>query len=255
MHSRLSSIVFVLLLLLTAAAATAADAKTATPPWKVTGQLEEACSCDAACPCWFDSKPTRMNCSGGFALFIDRGKYGDVPLDGLAVAFIGQNPDGTTMMGSIGNWNFAYLYVDEKASPEQRKALEEIAKATSPPMAPPDRMKIRYIPITRRVDGSEHVVTLGQYGSFSGHLVDGGLGGPSKIVNSTGADPIRKEYMQGRTTRQTYNDAGQKWDWSNSNYMFTTFDVTSEDYAKFAQAMTQKMQEKAPPPKTDKKPN
>jgi hypothetical protein len=145
------------------------------------------------------------------------------------------------------------VYVDEKASPEQRKALEEIAKATSPPMAPPDRTKIRYIPITRRVDGSEHVVTLGPYGSFSGHLVDGGLGGPSKIVNSTGADPIRKEYMQGRTTRQTYNDAGQKWDWSNSNYMFTTFDVTSEDYAKFAQAMTQKMQEKAPPPKTEKK--
>jgi hypothetical protein len=253
MRSRLFSIVSALLLLLTAAAATAADAKTATPPWKVSGQLEEACSCDAACPCWFDSKPTRMNCSGGFALFIDKGKYGDVPLDGLAVAIIGQNPDGTTMMGSIGNWNFAYVYVDEKASPEQRKALEEIAKATSPPMAPPDRTKIRYIPITRRVDGSEHVVTLGPYGSFSGHLVDGGLGGPSKIVNSTGADPIRKEYMQGRTTRQTYNDAGQKWDWSNSNYMFATFDVTSEDYAKFAQAMTQKMQEKAPPPKTEKK--
>jgi hypothetical protein len=59
--------------------------------------------------------------------------------------------------------------------------------------------------------------------------------------------------MQGRTTRQTYTDAGQKWDWSNSNYMFTTFEVTSEDMAKFAQAMTQKMQEKAAPPKPDKK--
>lgn len=27
---------------------------------------------------------------------------------------------------------------------------------------------------------------------------------------SVRADPFRKEYMQGRTTRQTYNDAGQK---------------------------------------------
>src|SRR5436305_9693160 len=131
------------------------EEKTRLTKWKITGQLEEACSCDAACPCWFDSKPTKMNCSGGFALFIDKGKYGDVPLDGLAVATIGQNPDGTTMMGSMGNWNFLYVYVDEKANPEQRKALEEIARATSPPAAPPERTKIRYIPITRRIDGSE----------------------------------------------------------------------------------------------------
>ncbi len=222
--------------------------------WKVSGELEEACSCDAACPCWFGSKPTRMNCSGGFALFIDKGNYGNVNLDGLAVASIGQNPDNTTMMGSMGNWNFLYIYIDERATPEQRKALEEIAKASSPPAAPPERTKIKYIPITRRIEGKEHIVTLGPYGSFSGHLIEGGLGGgATKIVNVTGADPIRKEYMQGRTTRQTYTDAGQKWDWSNSNYMFTTFEVTSEDMAKFAQAMSQKMQQESPASKTEKK--
>jgi hypothetical protein len=59
--------------------------------------------------------------------------------------------------------------------------------------------------------------------------------------------------MQGRTTRQTYNDAGQKWDWSNSNCLFTTFEVTSEDMAKFARAMTRKMQEKGASPGTEKK--
>ncbi len=250
MRSRL--ILWSLLLVLVSAGVRAGDEKPAA--WKVSGELEEACSCDAACPCWFGSKPTKMNCSGGFALFFDKGTYGDVPLDGLAIAAIGQNPDNTTMMDSMGNWNFGYLYIDEKATPAQRKALEEIARASAPPMAPPERTKIRYIPITRRVDGKEHIVTLGPYGSFSGHLVDGGLGsGPSKIVNATGADPFRKEFMQGRTTRQTYNDAGQKWDWSNSNYMFTTFEVTSEDMARFAQAMTQKMQESAPAAKTEKK--
>jgi hypothetical protein len=251
MRTNLTLLAAPAILLLVTFAADAGDEKPA--PWKVSGQLEEACSCDAACPCWFDSKPTKMDCSGGFALFIDKGTYGNVPLDGLAVAFIGQSPENATMMGSMGNWNFAYLYVDEKANPEQRKALEEIAKASSPPAAPPERTKIRYIPITRRVDGKEHIVTLGPYGSFSGHLVEGGQGGPSRIVNSTGADPFRKEYMQGRTTRQTYNDAGQKWDWSNSNYMFTTFEVTSEDMAKFARAMTQKMQEKGASPGTEKK--
>src|SRR5438477_290500 len=44
--------------------------------WKITGQLEEACSCNAACPCWFDSKPTRMTCGGNQVLFIQKGNYG-----------------------------------------------------------------------------------------------------------------------------------------------------------------------------------
>ena len=62
-------------------------------------------------------------------------------------------------------------------------------------------------------------------------------------MNPPGADPIHKEYEQGRTTKQTYTDAGQKWDWANSNYMFGRFDVTSEDYEKFTAAMMQHMQE------------
>ena len=73
---------FLALLLALSAAVSRADEKKA--PWKVSGQLEEACSCDAACPCWFDSKPTKMTCGGGQVIFIEKGSYGDVPLDGLA---------------------------------------------------------------------------------------------------------------------------------------------------------------------------
>jgi len=217
--------------------------KAKSTPWKMSGQLEEACSCDAACPCWFDSKPTKMNCSGGFALFIDKGSYGNVPLDGLGAAFIGASKDGTTMMESIGDWNFVTMYIDEKANPEQRKALEAILRETSPPAAPPARTTVRFVPITRKILGPEHTVTLGNYGGFSAHLMPGGMGGAPKIVNPPGADPIHKEYEQGRTTRQTYTDSGQKWDWANSNYMYGRFDVTSEDYAKFNAAMMQHMQE------------
>jgi len=75
-------------------------------PWKITGQLEEACSCDAACPCWFNSKPTKMTCGGGQVLFIQKGNYGKVKLDGLAIAGMGQSPEGQTMMESFGNWEF-----------------------------------------------------------------------------------------------------------------------------------------------------
>jgi len=53
--------------------ASATDEPKDKAPWKITGQLEEACSCDAACPCWFNSKPTKMTCGGGQVLFIEKG--------------------------------------------------------------------------------------------------------------------------------------------------------------------------------------
>ena len=216
--------------------------------WKMTGQLEEACSCNAACPCWFGSKPTRMKCSGGFVLFIDKGSYGNVPLDGLGGAFMGASKKGTTMMESMGDWDFVTMYIDEQANPEQRKALEAILRETSPPAAPPERTHIKYVKITRKIEGQEHIVTLGDFGGFSAHLLPGGMGGTSKIVNPPGADPIHKEYEQGVTTKQTYTDEDQKWSWENSNYMFGSFATDSAEYAKFSAAMSQQM-EKAKAPK------
>src|SRR5438046_7499357 len=80
------------------------DEKTKATKWKITGQLEEACSCNAACPCWFDSKPTRATCGGNQVLFIQKGNYGNVKLDGLAVANCAQSPENQTMMDSFGKW-------------------------------------------------------------------------------------------------------------------------------------------------------
>jgi len=211
--------------------------------WKISGELEEACSCDAACPCWWDSKPTKMTCGGGETLFIEKGNYGPTRLDGLAVGMIGQSPAGKSMMESFGKWNFAYVYIEEKANADQRKALEQIALAIAGPAAPKEKMKVRYVPITRKVTGKEHQVSLGPYGEYSGHLVDGGMGSLSKITNPTGADPIRKEFYQGRTSKYSYNDADQKWSWKDSNYMWNKFEVTSEDYEKFAAGLSQKMQQ------------
>jgi hypothetical protein len=236
---RLRSLVAAALFLILTLASLADEKKT---PWKVSGALEEACSCDAACPCWFDSKPTRMHCSGGQVVFIEKGNYGNVRLDGLAIGMMGQSPDNKTMMESIGNWDFAYVYIDEKANPEQRKALEAIARDTLPPAAPPERTKIKYVPMSRKVEGSEHIITIGSVGSFSGHLLPGGLSGNPKLTNSPGADPIHREYLQGRTTRQTYTDSGQKWDWVNSNYMYANFETNSDEYDKFNAFMVEQME-------------
>jgi hypothetical protein len=208
--------------------------------WKITGELEEACSCSAACPCWFNSKPTKSMCSGSQVLFIEKGRYGNVPLDGLAVANMVQSPEGQTMMDSFGKWNFSYLYIDERANTEQRKALEAIGKITMP-FAGSEKTELRISPITRAIEGKEHKIGLGQYGSFHGHLIEGGLGGVTKIVDPPGADPIHHEYMQGRTTVLAYTDAGQNWNFKDSNYMLGRFTVDSVEYEKYTAGLAQKM--------------
>src|SRR3954469_21205429 len=106
----------------------AGDKAEAKPSWKVSGELEEACSCRAACPCWFKSLPSRMTCDGMQVIVIDKGRYGKTSLDGLALGQFVQSPEHKTMFESFGNWNIDYVYIDEKANEEQRAALQELAQ-------------------------------------------------------------------------------------------------------------------------------
>src|ERR1051325_7490249 len=130
--------------------ATAAAAKTA---WKVTGELEEACSCRPACPCWFKSLPSRMTCDGAQVVFINKGRYGKVALDGLAMGQFVQSPEHKSMFESFGNWNFDYVYIDESANEQQREALKELANHFFPLAA--KKREYRFVPITRQIEGTE----------------------------------------------------------------------------------------------------
>lgn len=216
--------------------AAAAAGKTS---WKVTGELEEACSCRVPCPCWFKSLPTRMTCDGAQIIFITRGHYGKVPLQGLAVAQIVQSPEHQSMFESFGKWNFDYIYIDEKADAQQREALKELALHFFPPAA--KTREYRYVSITRKIEGAEHLTTIGRYAVCSGHLIEGGYDGPPKLMNPPLADPTHKEYLQGQATTLTYTDAGQDWKHENSNYMRNKFTVDDKQYAKHEAALAKKM--------------
>lgn len=86
--------------------------------WKVTGTYFEACNCAAACPCVFLSAPTEGNCTALVAWHIDKGNSGKLSLDGLNVALMAHAPGH--MLQS--KWKVA-LYLDERASAEQQKAM------------------------------------------------------------------------------------------------------------------------------------
>ena len=182
-----------------------------------------------------------MTCGGGQVLFIEKGAYGDVKLDGLAVGNLVQSPPGQSMMESAGKWTFSYLYVDDKASPEQRKALVELSHSVMP-LDLSTNQKIAYVPIARTIEGKEHKITIGTVGKFHGHLIEGGMGGTPTITDPPGADPIHHEYKQGETTTMTYNDAGQDWKFAHSNYMFGTFTTDNVEWEKYSIGLAQKME-------------
>src|SRR2546423_5107256 len=106
----------------------------ATPSWGVSGQYYETCSCDFVCPCvpgQMAVRPSKGSCTFAMAFQIDRGIYGDVPLDGLGFIVLGLTPEA---MGK-GNWSVG-LIADERASVEQRDAITAIASgAAGGPMA------------------------------------------------------------------------------------------------------------------------
>jgi hypothetical protein len=207
--------------------------------WKVSGELEEACSCRPACPCWFKSLPSRMTCDGAQIIFIAKGHYGKVPLDGLAVAQFVQSPEHQSMFESFGRWNFDYVYIDEKANAQQREALRELALHFFPPAA--KSREYRDVPITRQVESEEHITKVGNVAVCAGHLIGGGYAGHPRVINPPLADPTHKQFLQGQTTKLTYSDAGQGWEYENSNYMWNKFAVDNKQYEKHEAEMARKM--------------
>jgi hypothetical protein len=94
--------------------------------WSMQGTLLGACSCDWGCPCSFDAPPTQGFCDGGYLWHIEEGSFGGVSLAGLSWAWYGHSP-AALHLGNV-TWMIA---VDEKATEEQREALEIIAAGKS----------------------------------------------------------------------------------------------------------------------------
>lgn len=94
--------------------------------WRVRGTYFESCNCDPICPCRrIDSVPggrsTHGICMGVLSWVIEEGDADGVDVSGLPVALAlrySDDEDGSP-------WTFV-LYVDTRASEQQRDALESI---------------------------------------------------------------------------------------------------------------------------------
>lgn len=99
----------------------------ADPPWSVSGSYFESCNCDPLCPCRsVGGRPggasTHGVCIGTLSWLIDRGHVGDVDLTGLAVVMSLWFTDAEQPSTP---WDVV-LYVDERATEQQHRALTDI---------------------------------------------------------------------------------------------------------------------------------
>ncbi len=131
--------------------------------WFFDADYLQACNCDYGCPCEFSAPPSRGACEGVGVWRIDKGEYDGLALDGLGLGFAAKWP------GAIheGNGTVA-LFVDEKASSDQRDALLsigsgeagglpfEILATTFSTLVEP-----RFLPFEFHLDGLKSSVHLG----------------------------------------------------------------------------------------------
>ena len=89
--------------------------------WNLHGREFANCNCSYGCPCQFNALPTHGNCWAVVGIQIERGRHGDVPLDGLKLAGIFKYP-GAIHMGN----GEAVPIVDRRADDAQRNALLRI---------------------------------------------------------------------------------------------------------------------------------
>jgi hypothetical protein len=92
------------------------------PEWNVSGDWFDVCKCNIPCPCEFAQTPTYGDCDAILVYHIRNGNYGKTPLNGLNVLFLSYFK-GNIWAGAKAN---NAIFFDEKASEEQRDALNMI---------------------------------------------------------------------------------------------------------------------------------
>jgi hypothetical protein len=211
-----------------AQAADQPQAKPQGPAWRVDGIYAEACSCDAMCPCVLAAAPTQGYCQALIAWHINRGSFGDLPLDGFNSMLAIYSP------GHIlkGGWKVA-LYVDERGTPQQRDALAGIfsgqAGGQLAGLAPliGEVLGVTPAKIDLRADGKRRVFSVSGVADVEVVAIDGAGGKPVLIADPPVAVVVGVSSVLARSTRANYSDHGLSWNQSEKNGFFSAFTYAS----------------------------
>lgn len=178
------------LLLVSALAASPAPAPV---PWQVSGELAEACTCKVPCTCQFGQGPSPgPGCRSLITLSIEKGRRGDVALDGTKMAVV------------FGNKGTVF-YLDSAASAPQRAALKAVADSIAA-ASKWTSVSYREAPIAQTVTATETRAEIGGAGAFDAEMLKG-ADGKAPIVVENQADVNIARLEKGKTRSLKYGDA------------------------------------------------
>jgi hypothetical protein len=99
--------------------------------WIASGDVVEGCNSPPVCPAYWGSPlqaqfhDGRSECEGVWTFKIREGHYGDVDLSGLLVSYAFNTASPFPPKEKNTPWK-CIIFIDEKATPEQARALEKI---------------------------------------------------------------------------------------------------------------------------------
>jgi hypothetical protein len=175
-----------------------ASDKAPTPSWHIKGSLSEACSCAVPCRCNFGGLPLpHPYCYSMYSYKIDKGRNGDVVLDGLK-------------FGSMDNTQFY---------PGQSMA----------------HIATRYVDIVQESDQKGNHLKLGNDGEFRAEYIIGRDGKTPVIVKNNTTWAI-DEAIKGRTSLFYYHYGRNRFQMQDTNSNQGEFEYDSSQYRQNATA-------------------
>ncbi len=191
------------------------------------------CQCLAfACPCQTNGAPTHGTCYAADVAHIKTGHYGKVRLDGLSIAMVGDLVDAQPER------LFATIYLDAKASTDQREALTKIVQymnegyvaVPGEPAVPLRNIRPVLFEFSESADKTTYGVTIPGILEEQAILKCNSEGKPASSI--TAMDPWSNTVHNAENVAFRYHDqdAGKAWDQSGHYANLKYFHLTKQMY-------------------------
>lgn len=183
--------------------------------WQISGHLTDVCSCNVGCPCSFGSPPTQGFCKKLLLFDIVNGKHGDTNLSGLKFVAAAE----------LGSW-ISY-YVDENASTDQKKALENVFNEALKGLAK-EFLGTKYVNINTHYEKNTRGGDIPNILNLKVESVMGLDGKTPIVVVNPKSRPTIPEFTVGRSISHNFKDHGKDWDYSGKSGYYGEFKYSSE---------------------------
>jgi hypothetical protein len=192
------------------------------PRYSFKGEAFEACECQSVCPCVWTKDASFGSCRGTLAWTVSEGAYGKTDLKGLVFALT-LTRTAENMVKSMGKWE-GVLYISDKASAEQRRAVEEFVKGNWGSAFA--KLETKSVPVQTKLAAEQKELTIGKVSAIK----------VSPLKNPDGTIPaiehppfaMYPKLYCAKADIHTYHDGAAEWDFSGRNAFYGPFEYTSK---------------------------